>query len=255
MARKNFSRIAGVAGLGFAVLILSLNAFLAPAGLPLPGAEIDEVIAFFSTQKGLIGSTSALAPLTWVTATVFGAGALIALWRSGRGHATAWALVGLAGILMQNLTFTGVMATRLALASTPAGHDQAVSGLWALNEALFIFNGTFLALALVGLSAGGRVAEAIPGWHAWMGYLAAALQFGSATLSPLLIDDPQSVGLLGLAGWLLWAAWIAVYGIVLIRLPSVTQRGEPQGSPTDPGDNPAGGVAAHASAPARRRSR
>ncbi|MFI6294799.1 hypothetical protein ACIBEJ_24635 [Nonomuraea sp. NPDC050790] len=219
MERKIYPLTAGVAGLGFAALILSGNAFLAPAGIPLPGADLAQVSAFFSSQKQLIGLTSAMAPLTWAAATVFGAGALMALWRSASEYGRAWSLVGLAGILMQNLTFTGVLATRLALSSTAPEHQQAVSALWTLNEGLFFFNGTFLAIALVGLSAAGRAAGAIPRWHAWMGYLAAALQFGSATLSPLVIDDPQRVGLLGLVGWLLWAAWLVVYGVVLIRLP------------------------------------
>jgi hypothetical protein len=213
-----FSRIAGLAGLGFAILIVSVNAFLVPAGLPHTGAETSDVVQFFTTQKDAVGLASALAPIAWALATLFGAGAVSVLWRSDRAHGTAWSLVGFAGVILQNITFTGVMATRLALASTAAGDSSTIAGLWALHDALFVFNGTFLALAMTGLSVSGRHAGLIHRWLGGIGLLAAALQFGSAVLSPLVIDDPGPVGLIGLVGWLIWVVWIVAYGIALIRL-------------------------------------
>ncbi|WFE53255.1 hypothetical protein [Micromonospora sp. WMMD1155] len=217
-----FSRIAGLAGLGFAILIASTNAFLVPAGLPHTGAETNDVVQFFTTRQDTVGLASALAPIAWVLATLFGAGAVAVVWRSEQG--TAWSLVGFAGVIMQNITFTGVMATRLALASTTAQDSSTIAGLWALHNALFVFNGTFLALAMTGLSISGRRAGLIRRWHSGIGLLAAALQFGSAVLSPLAIDDPGTVGLLGLVGWLIWVVWVVAYGITLIRPTSVPTR-------------------------------
>ncbi|MFC6021713.1 hypothetical protein ACFP2T_36805 [Plantactinospora solaniradicis] len=218
-----FSRTAGLAGLGFALLIVSVNAFLVPAGLPHTGAETGDVVQFFTTQKDTVGVASALAPIAWVLATLFGAGAVSVLWRSDRAQGTAWSLVGFAGVILQNITFTGVMATRLALASTTAQDSNTVAGLWALHDALFVFNGTFLALAMTGLSVSGRRAGLIRRWLGGIGLLAAVLQFGSAVLSPLVIDDPGPVGLLGLVGWLIWVVWIVAYGLTLIRLTPVAQ--------------------------------
>jgi hypothetical protein len=105
-----------------------------------------------------------------------------------------------------------VSAIRLALAHTAA--QDAAAGLWAFHEALFGLNGTFLALALVGFSMSGRRAGLIPTWLAATGYAAAALQFTSAVLTPQVMEG---TGSLGLVGWLLWVAWLAVYGAILLR--------------------------------------
>ncbi|GIG91130.1 hypothetical protein [Plantactinospora endophytica] len=228
-----FSRIAGLAGLGFAILIATTNAVLVPAGLPHAGAEGADVVQFFTTHRTTVGLASALAPIAWVLATLFGAGAVAVLWRSDREQGTAWSLVGFAGVIMQNVTFTGVMATRLALASTTVQDSGTIAGLWALHNALFVFNGTFLALAMTGLSISGRRAGLIRRWHGVIGLLAAALQFGSAVLSPLVVDDPGPVGLLGLVGWLIWIVWIVAYGGTLVRRTPVA-RPEGTGRPGAP---------------------
>jgi hypothetical protein len=86
-----------------------------------------------------------------------------------------------------------------------------------VHDALFTLNGTFLALALVGLSLSGVRSRLIRPWHAALGLVSAALQFASAAATPLVIAGTGLLGLLGLAGWLLWVVWIVAYGIALIR--------------------------------------
>ncbi len=208
---RQLNRSGGLAGVGFATLIVLCNVILVPAGLPTTGTDTAAVIDFFGSNGGAVGVATALTPLAWALATLFGAAAVAALWRTEPG----WALVGFAGILLQNGAFAGVMAIRLALSATA---DHVVTpGLWALHDALFTLNGTFLALALIGLSVAGRRAGLIRPWHAWLGLVAAALLFTSATLAPLAIDHSGPWGLLGLGGWLLWVVWIAYYGVVLTR--------------------------------------
>ncbi len=212
-----FSRIGGMAAIGFAAMIVLANVIMVPAGMPLTGAEIGEVTAFFATEGLAVGVGSALTPAAWILATFFGAGALAALWHSERERGEAWSLLGLAGLALQNATFAGVVAARLALTST-APHDRsATTGLWALHDAVFTLNGAFLALALLGLSVGGLRTGLIRPWHGALGLLAAALQFASATFAHWVIDNGGLLGLLGLVGWLMWVVWIVAYGIVLIR--------------------------------------
>ncbi|PSK98833.1 hypothetical protein CLV63_10457 [Murinocardiopsis flavida] len=211
-----FSRVCGFSGIGFVIMIVLGNAVLVPAGLPLTGAAPREAAAFFGTQQGAVALSSALTPAAWVLATLFGAGAVAALWPVERERGEAWSLVGFAGLILQNSAFAGVIALRLALAE--AAHDgSAVEALWALEEALFTLNGTFLAVALTGLSIGGARAGLTPRWHAGLGLLSAALNFASATLTPLVMEHGQLYGLVGLSGWLLWAAWLVGYGVILIR--------------------------------------
>ncbi|MFI7013718.1 2-oxoglutarate/malate transporter [Streptomyces sp. NPDC050164] len=209
-----FARVSGLAALGFAFLIVAGNVLLVPAGLPRTGAGIGEVDGFFRAHPDLVGLGSALTPAAWILATLFGAGAVRVLWQSERDRGEAWALLGFAGLVLQNAVFAGVIAIRLALASTAADGVGADTSLWALHDALFTLNGTFLALALVGLSVGGLRAGLIQPWHGRWGLVAAALLFGSSVLAPLVIDH---TGLLGLVGWLMWVVWIVVYGVVLMR--------------------------------------
>jgi hypothetical protein len=132
-------------------------------------------------------------------------------------------LVGFAGALLQNAIFTGIAAIRLALASTGASNSAATAVLWAVHDALFTLNAASLALALVGFSISGRHAGLIRPWHAGLGYVSATLLFGSATLTPLVIDHTGALGLIGLTGWIMWVVWITTYGITLIRPASSRQ--------------------------------
>ncbi|MFC9876768.1 hypothetical protein [Nocardia salmonicida] len=54
-------------------------------------------------------------------------------------------------------------------------------------------------------------------WHAAVGFLAAALQFTAATITPSIIDHSGPLGLIGLSGWLLWTVWFIAYGVALLR--------------------------------------
>ena len=202
------TKVAGLSAVGFATMIVLANLLLFPAGPPLPGADAGTATEFFTSEAGIVGLTSALTPLAWVLAIVFGAGAVTAL----RGD--AWALAGFAGLILQNTTFAGIIATRLALTEDDTA---GAAGLWALNEALFTLNGTFLALAMTGLSISGLLGGLIRRWHAGLGFAGAALQFTSATLAPLVIEHGGVLGLVGLVGWLLWVGWLVVYGVALVR--------------------------------------
>ncbi|MGI5350684.1 2-oxoglutarate/malate transporter [Streptomyces sp. CA-250714] len=233
-AAPSFSRISGIAALGFAFLIVMGNVIVVPAGLPRTGAAIGHVTAFFGAQSGPVGLGSALTPAAWVLATLFGAGAVAALRRSEQERGEAWSLLGFAGVLLQNAAFAVVIAIRLAIASTTSDDTSATLGLWALHDAVFTLNGTFLALALVGLSVGGRRAGLIRSWHGTLGLLSAGLLFASATLAPLVIDGTGPLGLLGLVGWLLWVVWIAAYGITLIRLDSARPEPQAEKLPNEP---------------------
>ncbi|MBO8184041.1 DUF4386 family protein [Streptomyces sp. DW4-2] len=161
---------------------------------------------------------------------MFGAGAVCALRQSERGRNEAWSLLGFAGLILQNAAFAGVIAIRLALSSTAADSTDATAGLWALHDALFTLNGTFLALALLGLSVAGRRAGLIRPWQQTWGLVSATLLFSSATLTPLVIERPDPWGLLGLTGWLMWVVWLVAYGIALLRLsqnPRTHETGRP----------------------------
>lgn len=209
----NFSTVSGAGAIGFATVIVLGNVFLLPAGMPLTAADPGEVTAFFGANGAVVGVATACAPAAWVLATLFGAGAVAVLWPSERARGEAWSLVGFAGLLMQCVTFTGIVAIRLALTQ-----GSPAESLWALHDAVFTLNGAFLALALVGLSTGGLRAGLLRPWHCRLGLASAALLFGSASLSPLVVAHGGVLGLIGLTGWLMWVVWLCGYGVTLLRL-------------------------------------
>lgn len=215
MSRKlktpELARSHGLAGIGFAALIVLANVILLSAGMPTPGSDDPGFLVFLDDHRTTVGIVTALMPLTWGLATLFGAGAV----RATPDGERAWALAGFGGIILQNSAFTVIVALRAALAS--AGDGTVENALLAVHDALFGLNGAFLALAMVGLSVAGVRGGLIPRWHAAVGFTGAALQFASGTLAFWTIDTPGALSLLGFAGWLLWVVWIAAYGLTLAR--------------------------------------
>ncbi|MFW5418615.1 hypothetical protein J0910_18540 [Nocardiopsis sp. CNT-189] len=210
---------------GLAAILILANAIAVPAGLPTTGAGPGEVSAFFGGQSGAAGLSAALAPAAWILAVLFGAGAVAAMRRAERERSETRPLVGSAGLLLQNGAFAVVVSARLALGTT-GGDASAAAGLWALHEAVSTLNGTFLALALIGLSVGGLRTGLIRPWHGTLGLVSAALLFASAALAPLIVGGDGPLGLLGPVGWLMWALWLFGYGAALLR-PAAPRAAQP----------------------------
>ncbi|MFI5775758.1 hypothetical protein [Nocardia sp. NPDC051570] len=213
----SFQKLCGAAAIGFAVLLLSINAILVPSGFPLPGSPLSdaELADFFATHSGVLRFASTLTVFGWLLGSVFAVGAFAALWPGERARGSAWSVLGLAGVLMQNVTFTALEALRLGLISG-ARHD-AVPVLWGFYTALFGFNQLFLAMALLGLSLAGLCTGFIARWHGGLGLVAAALLFVSACAAPFMLTGAKPFALCGGVGWSMWVGWIAVYGVALIR--------------------------------------
>ncbi|WP_084510830.1 hypothetical protein [Nocardia lijiangensis] len=213
----SFSDVAGWSGLGFVLTALIVNLLYVRDGLPFPmsGKKMDEVVASLATVGDALKRPSMLAPLSWLCTTVFAAGMLSALWTPTQGLG-AWALVGFAGVLMQNVTFSCVEALRFGLAAAAEHGRGSTAGLWALSNVLFGFNQVFLAAALVGFSIAGTDTGFLPAWHGWLGYLSAALLFVSSSASPYNVEGTSRTALLGLLGWLGWIAWIIACSIALL---------------------------------------
>ncbi|MFK4088451.1 hypothetical protein ACI2LF_30335 [Kribbella sp. NPDC020789] len=224
-----FTRAGGIGAIGFATMIVLGNVITVPAGHPSPGADPGAATEFASAHGGLMQWSSALTPIAWFGAVLFAAAALAVLWPQERRRGEAWSLVGAGGLLLQTAVFAGLIATRLAVVQQPG---EATS-LWPLQDALLTINGTFLALALVGLSIAGSRCGLIPRWHRLLGLAAAGLTFSSAVLTPLVISRGGVFGLIGLTGWLLWVVWLVAYGTALIKhAPRLQPASAPQSSVT-----------------------
>lgn len=211
--------LAGLGGLGFVLTAVVLNVCYIRIGLPQPTTSLplNAISDSLAAVGGRLKRPSIIAPATWLFTTLFAGGVLSAVWDSS-AQTTAWALVGFAGVLMQNATFMVVEALRFGAVSAAAQSRESVTGLWALSSVLFGFNQVFLAIALLGFTAAGSSIGLVPAWHAWLGYLSAALLFLSSMAGPYNVDGTNRVAVIGLIGWFGWAAWIVAYSITLLSI-------------------------------------
>jgi hypothetical protein len=211
--------LAGAGGIGFVLLAIVINVIYIRSGVPLPtsGLSLEAATASLARVGNRLRRPSVVVPVTWLFTTVFAGGLLAALWR-GEVATDGWALVGFAGVLMQNATFMVVEALRFGLVSAAENDRGSVAGLWTLSNVLFGFNQVFLAVALLGFTAAGAGLDVIPDWHAWLGYVSAALLAISSAASPYNTGGTNRIAMAGLVGWLGWAAWIVVYSIGLLGL-------------------------------------
>ncbi|MET9285336.1 2-oxoglutarate/malate transporter [Nocardia beijingensis] len=213
-----FTVWAGLSGFGFVLLAVGINVVYVRGRLPLPVSPhgFDAVAESFAAVGEALKRPSVAAPAGWACVTIFAAGMLSVLWDGG-SRTQAWALVGFAGVLMQNATFTVVEALRFGMAEAATRNRDAFAGLWSLSNVLFGFNQVFLALALVGFTAAGSSTGFLPGWHTVLGYISAALLFASASISPYNATGTHKAAPIGFVGWLGWAAWIVASSIALLR--------------------------------------
>ncbi|MEU2038931.1 hypothetical protein [Nocardia niwae] len=212
-----FTTVAGAGGIGFVAAALAVNVLYVRARLPMPVSadKIDAVEEAFAAVGRALPRPSTLAPAMWLCLTVFAAGLLAVLWRGGTGP-NAWALVGFAGVLMQNATFTLIEALRFGMAAAATHSRGTTAGLWGTSNVLFGFNQVFLATALLGFSIAGADAGLVAGWHAWLGYVSAALLFVSSSAGPYNVEGAGRIAVVGLIGWLGWAAWIIFCSVAML---------------------------------------
>ena len=208
-------RLGGLAGLGFVALVGSVNIILGSAGMPQAGASPTEVHEFFATHGGAVTAASSIATLVWVCLAVFAAGAVARLRREAPERVESWPLLGLAGVFMQNTIFAGVVGTQIVLASGELS-DDSFWAIWQLHNVLFTLNGSSLALILLAFSVAGLRAGLIRRWHGTLGFVAAAVLATSSFTTPWH-TDVEALGLIGLAGFLMWLVWIATYSVTLLR--------------------------------------
>ncbi len=211
----SFTRLAGLAGLSFVIVVASINLVLGAEGWPLDaGTAPVEVARYFADHGGVIGLDISVSLLNAVLIAIFGAGAFATIWRVERDRGEAWSVVGLIGVAVMTGLFTAVVAARAALT---AGHDPG-GGIWDLHNALFTAVGIGLGIILVGFSIGGVRTATLRPWHAILGVVSAILLAVSAMLTPVTVDG-GSAGLaaIGLAGFVGWLVWLASFGVVLLR--------------------------------------
>jgi hypothetical protein len=211
----SFTRLAGLAGLSFAIIVVLINVGLGATGWPLDaGTAPAEVARYFADHGGVIGLDVSISLFNVVLIAIFCAGAFAAIWRVERDRGEAWSAVGLIGVAAMTGSFVAVVAIRAALT---AGHDPS-GGIWDLHNALFTAVGIGLGTVLIGFSIGGVRTATIRRWHAILGLVSGILLVVSALLTPVMVGGgPAGLAAIGLVGFVGWLVWLASFGVVLLR--------------------------------------
>jgi hypothetical protein len=209
--------VGGIGGLIFAVTVAAQNGIRGGAA-PASDAAAATVAHFYATHRPATLALAALFPAGAAGLAVF----IGSLGSRLAGPATrAAALAGVLGAAGIFATYTMVIATDIGLAGYVhlGGTDASViTALWVTHNAIFGVLLVAIAVALAWLSAAASAARLVaPAWKV-LGALGALALAGCGAATPALVDGSPVLAL-GLAGFLIWIAFVVTAAIALIRRP------------------------------------
>lgn len=214
----SIERIAGIAGLAFALLVGAMNVIVGALAPPAPDANASEIVAFVQDNSTVLKAAMAVVPIPVIALFLFLSGAFPRLSAPSR-EAAFWARLGAVGLVLVEVMFLARTTFELVLVAKAedfAGDPALVETLWQLQSAALIFTGLALALTLLGLSRAGRLSGLIPAWQEAMGLLA-ALGFVVAAMAATASLEGAAIGILGLPAFVAWLVWLALTSLRLMR--------------------------------------
>ena len=209
-------RLGGVGGLVFASSVIIQNALRSK--FPTNDADAAKVIRYYADHRSVTLALAVLMPIGLVGLTVF-LGAVVARIVRGAGRRAAiTGAFGAAGIIA---TFTILTAFDLAIAGyihRGAADVAVVDGMWVVHNAVFGLLLAAIGIALAGLTRASAASGLLsPRWKR-AGLAGGVLLLAGATTTPGIIDGSPTM-FIGVAGFLVWVAFIIRTSVALIRQP------------------------------------
>jgi hypothetical protein len=217
-ARLSLSRMAGLAGLAFAIVVAFVNLFVGSMTPPAMDATGSEVTAFVTENKTALSFAIGTVPVAAIALFVFLAGVYPRL-SATSGKAAFWMRMGIGGgVLVEVIFLTRTLfeAALVANVETLASEPALVETLWKLQGVAMIFSGLGLALTLTGLSRAARLGGMIPAWHQVLGF-GAAIAFVIPAIASVASLEGSPVGMLGFPAFVAWLTWLALTSVRLLR--------------------------------------
>lgn len=206
--------LGGIGGLVFAGAVIAQNAIR--SAFPMNDATTEEVMRYYADHRGATIALSVLFPIGLVSLVAF-LGTVVARVIHGAGRPAAFAGVfGAAAIIA---TFTLVTSSDVAIAAyihRGAAEASVVEGLWVLHNAVFGFLMASVGIALAGLSTAAARSGLLSRRWAVAGPLGATLMVVAAATTPAMVDGSATL-FVGLAGFLVWVAFVIRTGVALLR--------------------------------------
>ncbi len=210
--------IGGVGGLVFAGSVIVQNAMR--ANFPTNDASAAKVMQYYADHRSITIALAVLMPIGLVALTTF-LGAVLS--HVGRGAGRAAAITGAVGAAGIVATFTMLTALDVAIAGyvhRGAADVAVVDGMWVIHNAIFGFLLASIGVALAGLTnAAATTGLLSPRWRT-AGLIGAALLVVGATTTPAIIDASPTM-FIGVAGFVVWIAFVIRTSVALLRQPLV----------------------------------
>ena len=217
------SRIAGFAGLFFALFVGMVNVLVGSMAPPAFDASANDISAFIADNKAMLTVASGATPLGVIALFFFLSGVFPVL--SARSNESAfWARLGVAGLIVIEIMFMTRMLFEVVLianADSLNAEPLLLETLWQFQNSAMTFNGLAIALAIFGLSRAAQLSGLIPAWHAMLGY-ASALGFLVAAMGAVSALEGSVLGIVGLPAFLAWLVWLALISVRLLRTDRAT---------------------------------
>jgi len=211
-------RMAGFAGLAFAILVAIVNIAVGASGPPAFNAAASDITPWVMGNRALLTAAAGVVPFGVILLYAFVSGAVARL-SQGSSEAAFWARFGAVGVVVVEIMFLARVLFELVLVANIdrlAGEPALVEVLWQLQSAATILTGLAIGIALTGLSRAARQCGLIPAWHQAMGF-AAASGFLIGAIAAILSLEGSPIGIVGLPAFLAWLAWLALTSRALLR--------------------------------------
>jgi hypothetical protein len=210
--------LGGIGGLVFAGGVLVQNALRAK--FPANDVGAAEVMKYYTDHRTVTLALSVLMPIGLVGLTTF-LGVLIARVVRGAGRPAAIAgAFGGAGIIA---TFTMLTAFDVAIAGyihRGVADVAVVDGMWVVHNAVFGFLLASIAIALMGLTRASVASGLLTERWKKAGLIGGGLLLVGAATTPAIIDGSPTM-FIGVAGFVVWVAFIIRTSVALLRQPHV----------------------------------
>jgi hypothetical protein len=210
--------LGGLGGLVFAGLVLVQNAMRSK--FPANDVSAAQVMKYYSDHRAVTLALAVMMPIGVVGLTTF-LGAVIA--RVGRGAGRAATVTGAIGATVIIATFTSLTALDVAIAGyihRGAADVAVVDGLWVLHNAVFGFLMASIGVALAGLSRASVSSGLLSTRWNKAGLVGGGLLVAAAATTPAIIDGSPTM-FIGVAGFVVWVAFVIRTSVALLRQPQV----------------------------------
>lgn len=214
LRRWTSARVAGLGGLAFAGSVIAQNVLR--AGYPKNDAPAQQVAEFYADHRGITYALAMLYPIGAVGLAAFVAG--VVSYAAKRGGVLSAAIGAFGGAaIMAN--FTLMLATDSAISGfvhRGTANVDVVEGMWVFHNSVFGVLLASIGIALSGLATA-AVKTGVLGrrWRP-VAYAGSGLLLVAAATAPAIIDGAPTM-FLGLAGFLVWVAFVATCSVKLLR--------------------------------------